>query len=248
MYAVLAIPLGFFIQWAWQSKPAGKIFLFGIAGLLVLLNGFQTWQFTKNIIIPERMTGSYYAAVFGKPGETSFDRRLMEPPLNFPDDSIPGGLDIGCSRITGFDFEQNQPGWGGFRSERFAHSGRYSLRMSRDFRYSPGLSIPTWDLTTSDSSWIRADASFYYTCKPSANVVFLVITSVHKGILYKYRLTELMAKRFSPGRWNRVSMTYLVPVSSNEHDSLHVFFWNNGEEECFIDDFEISLCKPFRRP
>ena len=247
-YAVLSIPLGFFVQWLWQGRLIRKIFLFGIGGMLIMLNIFQTWQFEKSIIIPELMTENYYCAIFGKTNVTAGDKNLMKfrkPPST---DSIPDGADLQCNRIMGFDFEQPWFDWSRFKSDRFAYTGKYSLRLNPKFRFSPGLFIPIRQLTSGDSTWIRVTASFYYTCKRSANEVFLVITSLNNGNSYKYRTTELISDRFSPNRWNKLKMKYLLPVPMNENGSIHVYFWNYGDEDCYIDDFEINLCKPTQRP
>jgi hypothetical protein len=246
MWVVLAIPLGYVVQWSWQGRPLKRFLLAGLAAMLMLLNVFQTWQFERSVIIPERMNGAYYLAIFGKIRAKPADRQKMDMPASLPIDSIPSDADVTCSKILGFDFEQSAPEYGAFQSDRVAHSGKYSLRMNPDFRFSPGLIMPIRQLASGDSAWVRASAWFYYTCERKSNVVFLVITSLHNGKPYRYKATELMGEQFSPGRWNEVSVSYLLPWSSNQQDTLHAFFWNYGNETCFIDDFEIELCKPGR--
>lgn len=248
IFSVLSIPLGYFIHWTLHNKRIVKVFLFGFSAMLIMLNLFQTWQFSRSIIVPERMTARYYFRIFGKTNVSAMDKILMETSLPAPADTIPGEKDITVTLLTGYNFEQSGQPWDYTRSEKFAHTGKYSLRMNPAFRYSPGLSIPLRQVTSGDSAWIRATAFFYYRCKPSTNIVFLVFTCFHNGAPYKYRQTGLMSDRFIPNRWNRLSISYQLPLSPYKNDSLRVYFWNDGEQECYLDDIKIELCKPTLRP
>ena len=242
-YAVLCLPLGYFIQWLWNRGLPSRIILLAFSVLVVTLNLFQTWQFKHSILVPERMTWSYYSAVFGKTTVTTSDRILLEPRDGAIADYIPGEPWVKCSHVTSFDFEQ--PGAGDpFRTTSTAHAGKYGLMLSRQHQYSPGLTIPVNRLADRDSCWISATGYFFFNCNPKSNKVFLVITCLHQGMPYKYRVTDLSDGKFHSGRWNQVNMTYLVPYPVDQEDMIQVYFMNYGEQECFIDDFEISLCKP----
>ena len=62
IYSLLAIPLGFFVEWSSDKKqivPAIMILLTG-------LNLFQSWQYKKGILDGERMSEEYYKAIFLK--------------------------------------------------------------------------------------------------------------------------------------------------------------------------------------
>lgn len=247
-YAVLSIPLGYTIHWMLQRKRITVILLSGMAGVMVLLNIFQTWQFENSIIQPARMTRDYYFATFGRTRIAASDTLLMEPSGQRLSYAIPENIAVHCSRIESFDFEQNGMEWSSHTSDRFIHTGNHSLWMNPQYRFSPGLIVPVRHLTDRDTAWVRANAYFYYTCRPADNIVFLVITCLHDGRPYNYRATELMAERFRPGRWNEVTMSYLIPQPTDADDSLHVFFWNFGGQDCYIDDFVIDLCEPILNP
>ena len=246
-YAVLCIPLGYFVQWAWNHNKITNILLFVLSGFLVSLNLFETWQFQQKILLPERMTPKYYCATFGRVNVTNQQTSLPEPAGFAFSDTIPSEPWITCGRIINYDFEnpvdQGEP----FRLQRAAHSGNYGMLLNSQHRYSPGLAIPVGELTKCDSSWISATGYFYSACDRSRSKVFLVITCIRHGVPYKYKVTDLAAEKYHSGQWNLVTMSYLVPFSVDPADLLKVYFLNYGNEACFIDDFEISLCKPIIR-
>ena len=242
-YAILCLPLGYFIHWAWNRGLPARVVMLVLSALFIILNLFQTWQFKQSILVPERMTWPYYSAVFGKTTVTTSDRILLEPQDGAGADDIPDVPWVKCSRVAWFDFEQPQ-GNDPFTTTRDAHSGKYGMLLNRQHQYSPGLINQVSLLAGRDSTWISATGYFFFTCDPKSNKVFLVMTCLHKGVPYKYRVTDLSDNKFKPGRWNQVNMTYLVPFPVETDDVIQVYFMNYGEQECFIDDFEISLCKP----
>lgn len=224
-YAVLCLPLGYFIQWAWTRSMMSRILVLVLSGLLILMNLFQTWQFQKLILHAEIMTEKYcYAS-----------------------DTIPNEAWVAYSRIANFDFENPMPECESFRLERAAHNGTHGLLLNAQRQYSPGLTIPITKLTQRDSTWIKPSGYFFFTCKNSFNKVFLVITCTHLGTPYKYKVSDLSAEKYLPNHWNKVEMSYLVPFPVDPGDLIQVYFMNYGGEECFIDDVEINLCKPRQR-
>jgi hypothetical protein len=64
-YVLLVLPLGVLLQAVWKWKKL-RVPLITVCTLGVLLNVFQTWQWTTGIISHERMTRPYYMAVFGR--------------------------------------------------------------------------------------------------------------------------------------------------------------------------------------
>ncbi|MEI6682354.1 MAG: hypothetical protein WCO44_06985 [Bacteroidota bacterium] len=238
--AVLALPLGFLVEWAFTRSHKTRIALLCIGLLLVMLNLFQTWQFSQKILLPARMTRACYAATFGRCSLSDKAKGMMETDIPAPPDSLPDVSWLTCTRLASYDFENTQG------PAQKAHSGRSGMLLNRQNAFSPGVTMPVGQLTGRDSSWVRATGYFYYNCPAAANKVFLVITCVRKGVPYKYKVTDLSADRFYPRRWNRVSMTYLVPFPVDPADTFQVYFMNYGDQDCYIDDVEILLCKPNR--
>ncbi len=238
--AVLSLPLGYFTEWIFTRSPKTRIALLCLGLLLVTLNLFQTWQFSQKILLPGRMTGAGYAATFGRSALTCRTVSLLETDIPAPPDSLPDVAWLRRTKLATYDFEKMQI------PTQKAHSGNSGMLLNTHNVFSPGVTMPIGQLTDRDSSWVRATGYFYFDCPAAANKVFLVITCVRKGVPYKYKVTDLSSGRFVPHRWNRVSMSYLVPFPVDPADTFQVYFMNYGDQDCCIDDVEILLFKPTR--
>ena len=64
IYAVMAIPLAAFISWAMGRKELWRYPAIAFVGLLILLNIFQTWQYSKGLIHWIGMTRETYQLTF----------------------------------------------------------------------------------------------------------------------------------------------------------------------------------------
>jgi len=227
-YAILCLPLGYFIQWSWTRNMKMRILMLVLSGSLVFLNLFQTLQFSRSVLLPGRMTQANYFATLS--------------------DSLPKEPWIQCNQLAGYDFEVPMNDREPFRLKKAAHSGNYGLLLSPRLHYSPGMSIPIRELTERDSCWIHATGYFSFTGRNTDIKGFLVITSIRRGKPYKYKTTDLSEKRFLPNQWNWVEMSYLIPFPVASDDLLQVYFMNYGNEDFYIDDVEINLCRPTEQP
>jgi len=64
IYAVMAIPLAVFITWSLGRNKMWKYLGISFVGLLILLNVFQTWQYSKGLIHWVGMTRETYQLTF----------------------------------------------------------------------------------------------------------------------------------------------------------------------------------------
>jgi hypothetical protein len=76
-YVLLAIPLGYLIQQAQAWKKGLQLLFYSRIGLMLILNLFQTWQWTHRVIDQTRMTKAYYFAIFGKTSTSEADHKLL---------------------------------------------------------------------------------------------------------------------------------------------------------------------------
>ena len=243
LYGLLAIPLAALTVRVLAAGRPVKIMFFTIAGLLIILNIFQTWQFNRQIISPGRMTGAYYRSVFCKPGAGPAEKALLARDPDTQGDLIPDELNQTGKTVVSLDFEktisENDP----CRTTDFAYTGKYSFCLGGPVTFSPGLRVPFSGLDTTGTGWIRVTGYFYYTCNPATNKVMLVMTGNHSGTAFKYRITDMARNCYAPNRWNCISMSYLLPKPLDPADMLQVYFWNYGAEKCYLDDLNISLYK-----
>lgn len=91
-YAIMLIPLGYFIKWVFEKGFLVKTLFYISMVLIISLNLFQSWQMSVGILDGSRMTSKYYFKTFGK---TNIDQgakqyllieRLKEDVNIIPDD------------------------------------------------------------------------------------------------------------------------------------------------------------------
>ena len=246
-YVILSLPTGFFLSALAQKKLWLKISLSAVIVFFLLLNLFQSWQYMNHIIDPSRMTREYYLAVFGKTRVDPDVNFLLEPLKNQEKEMMdPRGESI-KKRLAFYDFDEKYPAWSGSRTSRIARSGKFSFMLTPDCRFSPGLEIKYQDLTNSLSSWIRATGYVYFDYPAKDLKTDLVITCINKGKPYKYKSLRLSNEHLLPYRWNKVTMDYRIPFIPDNNDLVKVYFWDNGSNNIFIDDFDIELDEPVIR-
>jgi hypothetical protein len=243
-YPVLAIPLGYLVQWIFERRLWIRILLLVIPLLFVMLNLFQTWQYTNKILVAENMNYDYYIAVFGKFSATMDDAKLLVTEKLLEDEKIPGNAKYKVTRLESWDFEATLPGYEPFFNSRIRHTGKGSWRICKEKAFSPGMSRKVNNITSQDSVWIRVTAWLYFECHRAENHVNLVFTCTHKGAAYKY-IVKNFADKLQPDTWNYICYDYQVPLHlQDRQDEVNVYFWNYGERDCFIDDYTIDLFEP----
>ncbi len=241
-YVLLAFPMGAIIQWIVTTKKFIRWPAILIIFLFIGLNLFQTWQYMNFILDPDRITKAYYWSVFGKTSLSYADQVYLEPTTDINEEEYltePRYFDMRV--VASYDFEKPGQATPENLSRDTANSGIYSLKMSRNLEFSPGINLPYKELAKKDFAWIRASAWVYFTCKPEEAICGLVITCNQKGTAYKYRVLELEKQNLKPGMWNKVSMDYMTPYFEDKNSTIQVYFWYRGGEEVLIDDFQIAL-------
>jgi hypothetical protein len=240
-YILLALPLGALIQWLSMRTPIIRWPVLCVMCLFVFLNLFQTWQYMNMVLDPMRITKPFYWAVFGKTSVSYTDLLYLEPSSRIDEREFLTNADQYKSKvIASFNFETPDQVSPENLCRDTAHSGNFSLRMSRKLEFSPGVNIPYKDLSEKDFAWVRANAWIYFTGKPEEIACGLVITCNQNGEAYKYRILELEKQNLSPGVWNQVTMDYVTPFFVDKSNSMQVYFWYRGGKDILVDDFEIT--------
>jgi hypothetical protein len=243
-YPVLALPLGYFFQWILEKKPWAKVCLLILPVLFLLINLFQTWQYTNKIIVPENMNREYYQAVFGKTVADANAGKLLLRDVNPGVEVIPAKTNYRITLLQRWDFDTTLPGYEAWHETRLFHSGGGSWRLCKEKPFSPGITKKITDISTKDSIWLRVSAWLYFDCHPDENQINLVITCVHKGAPYKY-VAHNLAGRLKARSWNFISFDYLVPRDiPDKDDEVQIYFWDSGERTCYLDDYTVELFEP----
>ena len=244
-YVVLALPLGFFLDKILLSKNRMVKLILVFPFFFILLNLFQTWQFTNKILIPEKMNREAYFALFGKTKLTPEAQMFFDKSFTVEEEKFPENKKYRSVRMVALDFEvPASSGDEPFYNFNHAHSGRGSWILSKEQPFSKGLSKTIGKFRGQEESWLRISGWIFFECPPEENRIRLVVSCDHQGIAYKYVAKELAGK-FLPGHWHQVNLDYLLPqYYANENDMVKVYFYNYGNQVCLIDDLTIDLFNP----
>lgn len=243
-YALLIIPMGFFVEYLIKRTTIVKTLIFSMLILLTLLQLFKNWQLKIGVIDGSRMTREYFFATFFKLRPSPEDKKLLliERPLP-ADEFLRNEEDYHHRVLAFFDFETPTASHKLYYDTTYSFTGRHSFRMEKSMPFSPAYSIEFRELTSHYYAWIRASAYAWASEKHKMDKLRLVMQFSHKGRIYKYRSYALGDQRYSavPAEWNRIWIDYITPEVVSNQDKLQVYFWYEGTEPVYIDDLKIEL-------
>jgi len=243
-YPLLAVPLGCFLQWIWSLKKAFRTGLLSIIALLLILNIFQTWQYTfGKVLHPDRMTRAYYFSVFGKTQVSPEQQKLLLVERSAGEREIltdTSGLKSRVILFDDFETDANQ------ENDTLLEGYGRALVMDQNHPFSPGVSILFKELTTSYYAWIRLSCMVYPVNNLKENPVSLVQTFEHKGQSYKYLGLDLAdpVLQLKQGQWNAVHLDYMTPEVRNKEDILKAYVWLRGQQAVLIDNLKVEVFEP----
>jgi len=236
-YPVMAIALGYLLQWLSEKKRSVQVIIYTLIGCCVSLNIFQTIQLHKGVIDGDRMTRNYYFATFGKLHATAADKKLLlinrafDGSEKFADESEYTGKIVKTE-----DFE-NVAG----KSSVIVHSGSYSFYTSPERFYSPTIEIPHTGITSKDHAWIRVTAWLYPESLPAESPFGLVAQYTHNGYAYKYASLDAGKMNLQVNQWNKVTFDYLTPEVRRSFDLFITYFWLTGQKGFYVDDMKVEV-------
>ena len=219
-YVVMAIPLGFVIQYFNESKTRLKLPFYFVVLALVSLNIFQTWQFEEQIIHGSRMTKAAYFANFFKTNADDCDTQLLLIERN--------ASGIECMDSTRKYVEK-------FVTEK--NFGENGFVTDSEASFTPALEIPYKNITQNDHAWLRISCTAMLLDSSATDNGLLVVTFYHKGN-YKYR-TFPLPENMPIGEWCEFEVSYLTPEVRTPKDPLCVYFWNTTGKPIAVKRFAV---------
>ncbi|MCD4770634.1 MAG: glycosyltransferase family 39 protein [Bacteroidales bacterium] len=247
LYAVLVIPLAFFIGALQNSKLLVRIPVYTIIFVLTVINIMQAWQLNVEILDGYRMTREYYFRVFLKTSVTEEDKKylLVERPSSVLE-TFTNEEDFNRNVVQHFDFEKPVAGEEQHYDTTYAYTGSMSFRMDGTREYSPTLRKEYREISESAYGWVRARVWVYPTADPIDNEAILVIAFRHKGKYYKYKDFSMNADsvKLQLNQWNLITADYFTPELLSRTDKLDVYVWYRGKENIWIDDLKIEFFEP----
>ncbi|MCE3277838.1 MAG: hypothetical protein K0S44_29 [Bacteroidetes bacterium] len=244
-YAVLILPLGYFIEGTLSSQKA--IVRWGSLILILLLLGlniFQSWQYDNGILHGDRMTRSYYFKIFGKTKVEDEHKKLLLV------DRSQGGIehfsqegDYNKRLLFMDDFETIEGNKDQY-VDSVLRNGKFSIKVDSNFIFTRNNELPYNLITRKDHAWIRTSFWYYTRANLLDNRLGLVVTFTNKkGEAYKYSVVDIGTQagdQASPGQWIKYTVDYLTPEVRDENDKLNIYFWLRGKQPVYIDDFKVE--------
>lgn len=226
-YAVLAIPLGMLLEVAALTRWLKP--LCAVAVLFVALNLFQTWQWSVNLIERERMTGAYYAAIFGRTSRPADAENLL----------------LVARAIHGEEHLKDEAAY----RRRLIYRNSFDeqpegvLTLNANQPFSSGPDLKYRELTSMDHAWLRISAKLWVEDGTSAPPL-IVCAFHHNGPSYKYITRSWDMNAVERNAWSTMSFDYLTPEVRSVEDNLKVYFWNQGGGTHHVDDLKVELFEP----
>ena len=253
-YAIMMLPLGFFIQYLTNKKLLIKILYFVALTFFIYLSVLQSWQIMNGIIDSSRMTKEYYFRIFGRTRISVEDKKLLL--INPYLDDETGNKIIDSARYTKstlqfYDFNTQIPGLERFQLVDGQDSLDKCFVLGKLNPYSPGVKIPYCEITDSEYFWARISFSFRSDSIIQPSDLLLIATFTYQGkneknknSVYKYRAFKVPFNAEKVNTWQHFSIDYLSPEVTTPQDRLETYVWYRGAKKVMVDDFLVTKFEP----
>ena len=227
-YVLLALPLGAILQWTWE-RAFTRVAAISACGAFVLLNLFQTWQWTVGILSKERMTKAYYKSIFARTTAppNAEDLLLVSRALD-GDERLVNEASYTSREVHRADFSDKPDG---------------TFTMNPDVPYTPAFETAFEGLTSKDHAWIRAKARFWLDDEAIA-VPTMVIHFEHDGGVYKYMARDADVPLSARNLWVPFTVDYITPEVRSKQDKVKVYLWNQSGTPIRVDDLVVEVYEP----
>lgn len=251
-YALLIIPLGFFIQFLSENViKITKYILMLILAFFILLTIFQGWQTMAGIIDGSRMTKAYYWKIFGQIAPNEKDRELLLIDRYMDDNNggnLPKHIQYQSRNIQYYDFQSSNSS----KADSFVDpldSTNQVFMLSKEKPWSPGVKKANAEISQAEHYWAEISGRFLTDSVFKEGDLVLIATYTYrgknvsnKGKVYKYRAFNLTPD--IPGKWKDFSFKYLAPEATTQADRFETYIWYRGENTAFVDDFKVNILEP----
>lgn len=241
IFAVLFIPIAYFINWISEGGWTRKIFFILLLTVFVVLNLFQTWQYRTKILNPWFTTPEYYKAVFLKTHADGKTRSLQEFSNMDMSSYLSNESEFNISTKMFFDFENGPGGFEPHIQNSIAFSGKQALRLDTSLQYTPGGGLSFRELPGTFPLGVRLSAMVYSGQDFSDDPASIIITLKHKDQFYRYKTVLLQDLNAVKGKWNYIKLDYVIPKQYDLNDEVNSYIRYSGNKAIFVDDLKLEL-------
>lgn len=236
-YIAMGITFGYFFTWLFEQKTGRKTAVFSLIIALLGLNFFQTFQFHKGILNPDRMTAAYYFKTFGS---TKFDidaqKLLMDDVWTIRATHEIDTTQYFRSKVYTEDFEDLNDHF-----SSVSHTGKKSQKINAEFPYSTGISKAFEEITSSEYVWCSFSAWVYSEYEQEEFDFLLTGYAEHKGKPYVWEATESNKFIIPQKTWTKITFHYLTPPIRRGFNEIKSYVWLRSGKEILIDDYRMEI-------
>ena len=223
VYPILAVSLGFLVQFVSKQKNILKGIVSVFVLMSVFLNQFQWWQLRAGILEPYRMTKEYYFATFLKTTATNSDRELLSVFRNFD-----GSHDFNNReeyKLVSEQLVQNFP-----------------FELDSEIEFSPSFETAYGELTNEDHIWIEVEVQFQEYPEIDSLKMPLLITHINrKEGAYGYFSSQIRKEISMGEKESKFTATYMTPNIRNSRDGVKIYIWNKYKTELEVNSIKVKI-------
>jgi len=234
-YPVLAICLGYFLQFVSERNLFVKLPFAILAMFFLFLNQFQWWQYNHYILDPYRTTKAYYWASFLKTNVSESDRDLLRVYRDFS-----GKMEFTekekyqGKRLFSENFDGIKKG------ECMKEGTNCFYRLKEGQEYFPIFESRYEDLTQKDHLWIKASLDIRFPEDFEGTLPCLVMSVDRAPGPYGYSAMEIKPDSIV-NQWKHVEIMYLTPEIRDGEDKFKCYVWKRGQSFFDIDNLKLDI-------
>jgi hypothetical protein len=243
IYPLLAISLGYGLQFLWFYFR--NFALFPLL-LMLLLNVFQAWQFSRDILDHERMTFAYYKKIFFKTERpVDAERYLLVNRSADERDELIDKSHYEEKLMLMNNYGQAPIGKEYTFCDTLGGGDQTSVMMNETNEFLDGFKSTYIAITDKDHFWIKVSADVFIPRLYEAEGPRIVVHFNHgENGTYKYRNKILTNAELKKNQWNHIEYYYLSPEVRSKSDDFNVYLWHPAKTKVNIDNFAISVLIP----
>lgn len=244
-YALLAIPMGYFLVFAFK-KLWLRWLTPGFILLCTALNVFQTWQYDRGMQWTELSNRRFFFSSMWKTRLSANDLLYFDGAPAQPAD--PSRLRL-VKTLYFNDFEDSAST---HFTREYRYAGQFGYRFNQSQQFSPGLVVEPVGAELKPGRWLKVSV---WCMRPD---IFLDLYKMSQLVTYIGQGGEMLdycAVRLEnkPGNregtlwtgrsnmWGQVSYFMPVPKNIREDALLKVYVWNPQAHDIFVDDLRVEL-------
>jgi hypothetical protein len=244
---------GFAAFFSWLKEKKGVLLKYIIAIALLLVTGlniFQSWQYSRNIIDPERMTKAYYLAAFlstSKPveGEELLEvDRVMNQKAQIDTNLYQrnGVYEIALNKSGAANAVEKlfETGW----KEQTREENNGIIPLSPALEFTPIVDVPYQLFSEKDHFWLKGTIYFTGHFEPIQNPFALVASFHHGKRTYQYAAYGSDTVTQDGHGQQQITFCYITPHLKNKNHHFQFYFWNYGGATAEIQKLEFEVWEP----